>query len=310
MKSKCCPLHSLRQRPPYVVVTGIDTVEVQTFNVDLLGECCFAEAEELLALVGLCPHENRPQGWASQESQVGQSEKQARGLREVLRYRSVWLCAVNGALLMTFLSIGLGYLPLFYIKDQAYGSAVAERADGSSRDFEPGSRHHCAAIADRVGRKPVAIVSSLFGLLCPLAALYCPGPLGILGLLMFVGWMPAGPAFLHFGAIPSESMPAGAISTAMGLTLAVGTLVGGVAGPSVAGWSADHWGLPQALWLEARCAATMAVLSLALLESAPGKGSLRQRPVVTISIANRKRARLMFGNEYVLSQPAYAARHA
>jgi sugar phosphate permease len=103
-----------------------------------------------------------------------------------------------------------------------------------------------------------------------LAAVYYSGPVAVLALLVCIGWAPAGAATLFFATIPSESVPARSISTVIGLIVGIGTVVGGVMGPSVAGWSADRWGLNTALLVEVGCAAVLAIISSMLRESAPG----------------------------------------
>jgi len=184
---------------------------------------------------------------------------------------------------VAFVVIGTAYLPLFFIKVRHFMpqpmSVLMSLLGISSMTLGI----IVPAIADRIGRKSTAIMSSLLGSLCPLAALYYSGPLAVLGLLMFIGWAPVGASILYFATIPSESVPARAMSTAIGLMVALGTLVGGVAGPSLAGWSADHWGLPTALWLEAGCAVVMAVISLALIETAPPRKKRITEPVPAAS---------------------------
>jgi MFS family permease len=201
------------------------------------------------------------------------SNRRRKGIREVLRYRNVWLCVICACLFTAFVLIGRGYLPLFYVRlrhmsPQRMGmlmSLLSVSGLALGVIFP--------ALADRIGRKPAAVISSLLGVVFPLSGLYFGGPDTVLGLLMFIGWAPAGASILFLATIPSESVPAHAISTAIGLTFAIGTLVGGFLGPALAGWSADHWGLQSSLLLEAGCASAMAIISLGLRETMPGKMS-------------------------------------
>jgi MFS family permease len=175
---------------------------------------------------------------------------------------------VLSVLFVAYSLIGLGYLPLFYIKErhlQPQQMSVLMSALGIAGIVMGVA---IPALADRIGRKPTAVIASALGVLCPLAALHWSGPLAILGLLMCVGWTPIGASILYMSTIPSESVPSRWISTAIGLTFAAGTLLGGGAGPVLAGWFADRWGLRASLWLEAGCAVAMAVMSCALRETA------------------------------------------
>jgi MFS family permease len=199
----------------------------------------------------------------------GSSPRRRQGIREVLRYRNVWLCVVAASLFTAFVLIGRGYLPLVYVQlrhmsPQRMGLllTVLSISGLALGVIFP-------ALADRIGRKPAAVISSLLGVVFPLAGLYYAGPDTVLALLMFIGWAPAGASILFLATIPSETVPVHSVSTAIGLTFAIGTLVGGFLGPALAGWSADRWGLQSSLLLEAGCAIAMALISLGLRETKP-----------------------------------------
>jgi len=197
-----------------------------------------------------------------------------KGLGELLRYRNMWLCVINACLFSAFVLIARGYLPLFLIRIEHMPpghmsilmSILAVSGLVLGVVFP--------ALADRIGRRPTAIISSLLGLACPLAALYYGGPWQVLGLLMFIGWAPASASILFFATIPSETVPAQSISTAIGLTFAIGTLIGGFIGPAFAGWSADRWGLQSSLLIDAGCALAMAIVSLGFRETKPSRAGL------------------------------------
>ena len=200
---------------------------------------------------------------------AGSSPRRRQGIREVLRYRNVWLCVVAASLFTAFVLIGRGYLPLVYVQlrhmsPQRMGLllTVLSISGLALGVIFP-------ALADRIGRKAAAVISSLLGVVFPLAGLYYAGPDTVLALLMFIGWAPAGASILFLATIPSETVPVHSVSTAIGLTFAIGTLVGGFLGPALAGWSADRWGLQSSLLLEAGCAIAMALISLGLRETKP-----------------------------------------
>ena len=193
------------------------------------------------------------------------------GLLEVLRYRNVWLCVIAATLFTAFVLVGRGYLPLVYVQLRHMSPqrmsilmTVLSISGLALGILFP-------ALADRIGRKPATVISSLLGAVFALAGLYYSGPDVVLGLLMFIGWAPAGASILFLATVPSESVPVNSISTAIGLTFAIGTLVGGFLGPALAGWSADHWGLQSSLLLQAGCAIAMAVIALGLRETKPTK---------------------------------------
>jgi MFS family permease len=199
------------------------------------------------------------------------SRRRRKGIVEVLRHRNVWLCVLCACFFTAFILIGKGYLPLFYVRLRHMSpqrmSVLFSILSISSLTLGV----LFPALADRIGRKPAAVISSLLGAVFPLAGLYYAGPDILLGLLMFIGWAPAGASILYLATIPAESVPANSISSAIGLTFAIGTLVGGFLGPAIAGWSADRWGLQSALLLQAGCAVAMAVIALGFQETKPNK---------------------------------------
>ena len=224
-------------------------------------------------LVALCIRDPLQQRSTHNEGRTTQKRSGA-AIKEILGYRNIWLCPLLACLFVAHYVVGVSYLPLFLVQ---------------TRHFEPQRMSVLMsvlgiasvvmgllvpALADRVGRKTVGVVSSAFGVLCPLAALHYAGPWPVLGLLMFLGWAPVGASALYFATIPSESVPARAMSTAIGLTFAVGTLVGGAVAPTLAGWSADRWGLSAAVWLQVAVAASMAILSLGLRETMPARSAI------------------------------------
>jgi predicted MFS family arabinose efflux permease len=193
----------------------------------------------------------------------------AHGLIAVLRVRNIWLCALCSCLFLAYATIGFGFMPLYYLNVRHFSPhqmSLLMSVLGISSLILGIS---LPALSDRIGRKPVAIVGTLLGLLCPLAAVYTGGATPVLAVMMFFGWAPGGTYSLFLSTIPAESVSARAMSTAMGFILAASTLVGGFAGPTLAGWSADRWGLTAPMMLLATCAAAMGAASLALRETAP-----------------------------------------
>lgn len=195
------------------------------------------------------------------------------GFGQILRTKNIWLCALLSLFFVAHSLIGLGYLPLFYLRSRHLlpdeMSALMSVLGISSIVLGV----LVPAVADRVGRRPVAVFAGAFGALCPLAALYYEGPLSLLGILMFLGWAPVGASILYMSTIPSESVPPDSISGAIGLTFAVGTMVGGGCGPSLAGFAADYWGLKVTLVIEACTAICMGLVALGLNETLKKPGS-------------------------------------
>jgi ACS family hexuronate transporter-like MFS transporter len=175
--------------------------------------------------------------------------------------------------------LGWSFLPLFYIKIKHYSPAqmsMLMSVLGLSAAFfsfvVPG-------LSDRLGRRPVVVVFNLVGLLVPIAVLYFGGSIYALAGLVFFGWSASGTMPLLMGTIPSETIPARYVATALGMVMGLGEVVGGVGSPAAAGWAADHYGLRVPLLMQAGCAAAGAVLALFLAESAPARLATRTAAV-------------------------------
>ena len=193
------------------------------------------------------------------------------GLREVLRSHNIWLCVGGGCCFIGYITITYGFMPLFLTQIRHFSPAqmsVIMSVLGVS-GLVLGVT--LPAVSDRTGRKPMMIVTGVLGTIVPLAAMFYSGPLAVLAVFTFVGWALAGASPVIMATVPSESVPVRSISTAIGLIIAVSTLVGGVAGPALAGWSADHWSLTVPMLMDAGCCVIIAALSLALHETAPAK---------------------------------------
>jgi MFS family permease len=110
--------------------------------------------------------------------------------------------------------------------------------------------------------------------------LYFDGSLYVLAALIFFGWSASGTMPLLMGTIPSETIPARYVATALGMVMGLGEVLGGVGSPAIAGWAADHHGLRVPVLMEAGCALIAAVLALFLTETAPARLVHRTIPVL------------------------------
>ena len=196
----------------------------------------------------------------------------------LLRHRNMVLCVLMSIFMVSWMVLGWAFLPLFYIKARQLSPdqmKLLMSLLGLSAAFfsfiVPG-------LSDRLGRRPVVVASNLIGLLVPLAVLYFHGSLYVLGLLVFVGWAASGTFPLFMATIPSETIPARYVATAVGLTVGVGEILGGVSAPAVAGAAADRYGLNAPLFIQAGCALIGALLALALRETAPSRVAAPARP--------------------------------
>ena len=189
---------------------------------------------------------------------------------DVFNYRNVLLNMVGMLCWLTCLMVTSALLPNYltdylHLSVQQMGFVLSAVGVGAAVGTVV-----MPAVSDRVGRKPVMVVSVL-------------GAMGFLYLMMQAGPNP-GQLFLylfmaHFfnfaaicltvGPISAESVPVRLMATATGLVVGVGELFGGAAMPAIAGFVAKTYGIQYILHLAMGALLVGLVVALALKETAP-----------------------------------------
>ena len=223
----------------------------------------------LLMAVLIARYVHEPQKNAAPAAGSGGGASDGMSHLDMLKFRNMVLCVLMSIFMVSWMVLGWAFLPVFYVKVRQLTSgeySVLMSLLGLSAAFfsfvVPG-------LSDRLGRRPVVVAFNLLGVLVPLAALYWHGSLYVLGVLIFIGWAASGTFPLFMGTIPSETIPARYVATAMGLTVGIGEILGGVSAPALAGTAADHYGLTAPLFIQVACAVAGALTALALKETAP-----------------------------------------
>jgi MFS family permease len=190
---------------------------------------------------------------------------------QLLGIRNIWLCTLICIAMVAWMVLGWTFLPLFYINVRTFqpsSMSVLMSVLGLSAAI-------CGFvvpwISDRLGRRPVMVFFCLLSMLTPLAALYFPGSIVPLALLVFVGWSGAGCFPLFMAAIPSETIPARYLASAIGVVTGIGEAVGGVLSPTLAGMAADKYGGAAPIVIMVGCAAFAGIVAVFLKETAPIK---------------------------------------
>jgi predicted MFS family arabinose efflux permease len=188
----------------------------------------------------------------------------------LLADRNILLCVGMSILLVAFLVIFATFLPLYLVQargiDQSRMSFILAcfgLASMAVAFIVPGA-------SDRFGRKPVAFLAALAGLVLPLGVLFSNGtdPVPIMASLA-IGAAISGVFPMVMATIPSEVVRPTQTATAMSLTMGTSEIIGGVFAPSFAGWIADREGLTAPLWICAVLCVLIALLALGLRETAP-----------------------------------------
>ena len=100
------------------------------------------------------------------------------------------------------------------------------------------------ALSDRFGRRPVLLVSVLI----EIVALYLfvetgASPAVLFALLLVASWANAGNLTITIGPLTIDSVPTELASTATGIVVGGGEIIGGALAPAAAGGIAQHWGI-------------------------------------------------------------------
>ena len=187
---------------------------------------------------------------------------------DVLRYRNIRLLMAGMLCWLTCLITTSAFLPSYcvsYLKLESGRMGIVMSAIGFGA---MAGTIILSALSDRIGRKPVMVVSSV-GALAGLVALGSIGPnVGMLFACLFV---------IHFfnnalitmtvGPIAAETVPTSLMTTASGLVIATGELLGGGLAPIIGGQVAEHFGIEHLLRLPILMMVVGVALSLALKET-------------------------------------------
>jgi MFS transporter, ACS family, hexuronate transporter len=196
-------------------------------------------------------------------------EPLASRLRQIVRQRNMVLCALISILLVSYLVICWSFAPLFLTQVRGFSPRSMSWLMGTLGISATVTSFVVSGISDRIGRRPVMIFTAYLGVILPLGALYYGGSIWILAAIFFFGWALTGLFPLFMGTIPSESVAARHMTTAMALVMGVGEVFGGVLSPTIAGWAADRAGLAAPLWIMLGLCVAAGTLALGLSETAP-----------------------------------------
>ena len=203
------------------------------------------------------------------ESALASPAAPERSLRAVLEDRNIVLCALLGVLLVSYLVVCWAFMPLFLTQVRKYDAETMGWLMGTLGISATIASSAIPALSDRIGRRSVTIVMPLIAIILPLAALYYTGSVWGLAAIFFCGWAVTGIFPLFMATIPSESVDARHMASALGVCMGVGEIVGGVLSPSIAGYLADQVGLQAPLWMMFGLALVAGLVALGIRETAP-----------------------------------------
>jgi predicted MFS family arabinose efflux permease len=190
-------------------------------------------------------------------------------LADLLANRNVIVCVAMSVLLVSYLVVCWAFMPLFLTKVRGFDSTTMSWLMGTLGISATIGSFAVSGLSDRIGRRPVMIATAFLGIILPLGAMYYTGSAWGLAAIFFFGWALTGIFPLFMAAVPSESVSAQHLTTAMALVMGMGEVLGGVLSPTLAGWAADANGLAAPLWIMIGLCTAAGLLAFALRETAP-----------------------------------------
>jgi predicted MFS family arabinose efflux permease len=192
------------------------------------------------------------------------------GALRLLGNRTIVACMALSALLVAYFVVFSIFMPLYLVNAKGIDASRMSVIMSSIGLMSIAIAFIVPGLSDRFGRKPVAIVSCLLGVVVPLGALYS----GVESVVPYCLAFAAGAAItgvfpLAMATVPSEIAPAGLTATALSLTMGSSEIIGGVLAPTIAGSAADAYGLAAPLWIVAGLAIAACLVSMTLRETAP-----------------------------------------
>jgi ACS family hexuronate transporter-like MFS transporter len=193
----------------------------------------------------------------------------AAAFRAVLADRNIVLCAILSILMVSYLVVCWAFMPLYLTRVRGYDASTMGWLMGSLGIAATVASFVIPAVSDRIGRRGVMIAMPLIAVILPLGALYYMGSVWGLAATFVVGWLVTGVLPLFMATVPSESVAAQNIASALGICMGAGELIGGVLSPLIAGYAADVVGLAAPLWIMLGLALLGGLVALGVRETAP-----------------------------------------
>ena len=203
-------------------------------------------------------------------------------LWESLADSNIVRCVALSVLFVSYLVVTWTFMPLYLTHTLGYDASTMSWLMGVLGIAATLYSFALTALSDRIGRRAVVAVTTLLAVLLPLGALFHSGPPWMLAGVFFVGWAFTGAMPLVMATIPSESVAARNIGSALGLCMGGSEILGGVLAPLFAGSLADEIDLQAPLYCLLAFALLSFLVAVGLRETAPrvlARGATLQRHV-------------------------------
>lgn len=190
-------------------------------------------------------------------------------IKEMLAHRNMVICSLMSILLIGYLVVCWSFMPIYLTSVREFSPQAMGWLMGTLGISAAVGSFVVSGISDKIGRKPVMIITPFMGLILTFGAMYFEGNVFILAILFFFGWALNGIFPLFMAIVPSETVDPRYIATALGFVCGIGEVLGGGIFPTLAGAAADIAGESAPLWLMSIICVLAGILALGLKETAP-----------------------------------------
>ncbi|MEH7084198.1 MFS transporter [Neobacillus drentensis] len=191
--------------------------------------------------------------------------------KSVFKTRNVWVGMLMAIFYMMYLLVFTAFMPLFLsgvskYSDAQYGAILGILGIGMFF-----WQFLLPFLSDKLGRKTIIVPATFIAILLPITVAGFHTNFAMLAISIFILSLGFGAQPLYLAIIPSESVPRVFAATAIAAVVLTGEIIGGTAGPVIAGILADKFTLYSPLWLASGTAVVFFLLSFLLKETAPVK---------------------------------------
>ena len=190
---------------------------------------------------------------------------------KVFKTRNVWLCTIIGTCNMVFILTLTAFLPTMLANSTNYKEAQIGMLLGAMGLMMFVGQMGAPALSDRIGRLPILKIFSFIAIFLPIMiALYYQNFV-VLIISMIILSIGNGYQPLVMNIVPAESVSRRFTATAISFVILTGEIIGGFAGPMMAGVLADKYSLTAPLWITAIAAFIAFICTFGIKETAPIK---------------------------------------
>ncbi len=190
--------------------------------------------------------------------------------QDVLRYRNIRLLMAGMLCWLTCLITTSAFLPSYFVNHLKLDTGQMGTVMSAIGFGAMAGTILLSALSDRIGRRPVMVISSIGVLLSLTLLSFIGATVHLLFLCLFaVHFFNNALITMTVGPIAIETVPPRLMATASGVVIATGELLGGGLAPMLGGEVAEHFGIEHILRLPILMMAIGVLLCIALRETRP-----------------------------------------